>query len=98
MMTMVTMTISEARSVLPALADRVRAGEEITLTQHGEPVLLLTRPDDELRRRNPEHWAAVDRFQKWMAEAGSEPFHPVEVPPGWADEMVADIRAGRDAR
>jgi hypothetical protein len=31
-----TLTVTEARSILPELLDRVADGEEITITRHGE--------------------------------------------------------------
>jgi antitoxin (DNA-binding transcriptional repressor) of toxin-antitoxin stability system len=39
------MTLSEARAALPALLNRVAAGEEITITRHGSPAAVLVRPD-----------------------------------------------------
>jgi len=35
-----SITVSEARGLLPQIVQRVLAGEEITLTRHGEPVAL----------------------------------------------------------
>lgn len=42
---MAVMTISEARAALPEVLDRVAEGEEITITRHGRPVAVVTRPD-----------------------------------------------------
>jgi prevent-host-death family protein len=93
---MVTMSASEARAVLPDLLSRVEGGEEITITRHGRPVAVLVRPDA-LRSRRAR--AALD---------GAEAVHQllaVAAPPGGqgltsarAEELIAEIRAGRDAR
>lgn len=41
---MSTMTVSEARAP-PELLDRVAAGEEVTITRHGQAVAVVMRPD-----------------------------------------------------
>ena len=38
---MVTASISEAKAKLSALLDRVKAGEEVTITDRGEPVARI---------------------------------------------------------
>jgi antitoxin (DNA-binding transcriptional repressor) of toxin-antitoxin stability system len=42
---MSTMSVSDARATLTHVIDRVVAGEEVTLTRHGQPVAVLIRPD-----------------------------------------------------
>jgi antitoxin Phd_YefM of type II toxin-antitoxin system len=42
---MVTMTMTQARTVLPEVLDRVAAGEEIMITRYGKPAAVLLRPD-----------------------------------------------------
>ena len=42
---MAVMTLSEARAALPAVLNRVAAGEEITITRHGAPAAVVVRPD-----------------------------------------------------
>jgi antitoxin (DNA-binding transcriptional repressor) of toxin-antitoxin stability system len=42
---MAVMTISEARAALPEVVNRVTAGEEITITRHGQPAAVVVRPD-----------------------------------------------------
>ncbi len=46
-------SVSKARALLPQILQRVLAGEEITLTRHGEAVAVVLRPD-RLRARRAE--------------------------------------------
>jgi len=46
-----TVTMSEARAILPELLDRVLGGDEVTLTRHGVPVAVMVRPDTLRLRR-----------------------------------------------
>jgi prevent-host-death family protein len=39
------MTVSEARAALPEVLNRVAAGEEVTITRHGQPIAVVVRPD-----------------------------------------------------
>jgi prevent-host-death family protein len=96
---MTTMSASEARAALPELLNRVEDGEEVTITRHGQPVAVLVRPDA-LRVRRAE--AALDdaaRIHDLLAEAAAAP-----LPEGSgltkqrAGELIAEIRASRDAR
>jgi prevent-host-death family protein len=96
---MTTMSASEARAALPELLNRVEDGEEVTITRHGQPVAVLVRPDA-LRVRRAE--AALDdaaRIHDLLAEAAAAP-----LPEGSgltkqrAEELIAEIRASRDAR
>lgn len=96
---MTSMTASEARAALPDLLTRVEDGEEVTITRHGRPVAVLVRPDA-LRSRRAQ--AALDdaaRIHELLATAAAE-----AIPPGTgitthrAEELIAQIRADRDAR
>jgi prevent-host-death family protein len=96
---MTTMSASEARAALPELLNRVEDGEEVTITRHGQPVAVLVRPDA-LRVRRAE--TALDdaaRIHDLLAKAAAAP-----LPEGSglteqrAEELIAEIRAGRDAR
>ena len=44
----------EAKTHLSELLERVRRGERITITRHGQPVAVLVPPDDAVRRRATE--------------------------------------------
>jgi prevent-host-death family protein len=96
---MTSMSASEARAALPELLSRVEDGEEVTITRHGRPVAVLVRPDA-LRVRRAE--AALDeatRIHRLLAEAAATP-----LPEGTglteqrAEELIAEIRASRNAR
>jgi prevent-host-death family protein len=83
---MTSITVSEARAQLPELLSRVDDGEEITITRHGRPVAVLVRPDA----------ARIHELLTQAAAAG------LPEGPGLtaqrAEELIAEIRAGRDSR
>jgi prevent-host-death family protein len=94
-----TMSISEARAALPEVLDRVEAGEEITVTRHGKPVAVVVRPDALRNRRASAAYAAADRLGDLLAEAASTPVGTAGgISAERAEELVAEVRAGRDAR
>lgn len=55
-----TYSVTDARSALHEILDRVFAGEEIVISRHGVPVAVLVRPDA-LRVRRAEAALAVAR-------------------------------------
>lgn len=96
---MTSLSVSEARAALPELLTRVEDGEEITITRHGRSVAILVRPDA-LRSRRAR--AALDdamRIHDLLAEAAA-----AALPDGAgltaqrAEDLIAGIRASRDAR
>jgi prevent-host-death family protein len=96
---MTSMSASEARAALPELLNRVADGEEVTITRHGRPVAVLVRPDALRVRRAREALDGAERIHALIAEAAAAP-----LPEGTgltkqrAEELIAEIRAGRDAR
>jgi prevent-host-death family protein len=96
---MTSMTASEARAALPELLTRVEEGEEVTITRHGRPVAVLVRPDALRSRRAQEALDGAARIHELLAEAAS-----AALPEGTgltaprAEELIREIRAGRDAR
>lgn len=93
------LTVTEARATLPALLDRVAAGEEITITRHGVPAAVLLRPDRVKTRR-----AAVDaaltrarEIGRMIEESRGKPLGPPVMSAERAEELVAQIRADRDS-
>ena len=61
------MTVSEARAALPQILQRVQAGEEVTITRHGQPVGVVVRPDT-LRARRASQWMSdADRVRDLIA-------------------------------
>jgi antitoxin (DNA-binding transcriptional repressor) of toxin-antitoxin stability system len=96
---MATMTVSEARAALPEVLDRVAEGEEVTITRHGRPVAVVVRPDILWSRRARGALDDAERIHALLAEAATA---ALPEGPGLterrAEELVAEIRAGRDAR
>ena len=110
---MAMMTVSEARAALPEVLDRVAGGEEVTITRHGRPVAVVIRPDILWSRRVGGALDDAERIHELLAEAAGTPLPPEtegETGAGGtapreagltaerAEELIAAIRAGRDAR
>lgn len=93
------MTVSEARAELPALLDRVARGEEITITRHGQPAAVVVRPDTLRARRATEALGRADEVRERLARARAVPLADApRLAEDYAEELVARVRAGRDAR
>jgi len=96
---MTSLSASEARAALPELLNRVEDGEEVTITRHGRPVAVLVRPDALRVRRAEVVLAEAAQIHNLLAEAATTP-----LPEGTglteqrAEELIAEIRASRDAR
>ncbi len=95
---MVTMTISEARAALPAVLDRVEAGEEVTITRHGRAVAIVLRPEALRSRRRREVIERASWVRALLEDHGEEETPSAQITVERAEELVAAIRAGRDAR
>jgi hypothetical protein len=99
---MTMMTVSEARAALPEVLDRVAGGEEVTITRHGRPVAVVIRPDILWARRIGGALDDADRIHELLTEAAAAPLPAEtegEAPTAErAEELIAAIRAGRDAR
>ena len=93
------MSVSEARAALPQLLSRVQDGEEVTITRHGQPVAVLVRPDILQRRRAEVVLDDAGRIHDLLTEAAAA---DLSDGPGLtterAEELIGQIRAGRDAR
>jgi len=92
------MTVSEARAALPDLLSRVEGGEEVTITRHGRPVAILVGPDALRVRRARAALDGAARIHQLLAEAASAPPEGVGLTESRAEELIAEIRAGRDTR
>lgn len=91
-----TMTVSEARAALPEIVERVKAGEEITLTRHGEPVAVVVRPDTLRSRRAEAALAGAARIHDALLEARTRPLPPERtMDADYAEALIADVRASR---
>jgi antitoxin (DNA-binding transcriptional repressor) of toxin-antitoxin stability system len=94
---MAVMTVSEARAALPEVLNRVAEGEEITITRHGKPVAVIVRPDTIWSRsRAQDVIDQAERLNRLIEDAGKRPLSPGGITPEYAEELIADIRAGRD--
>lgn len=97
-MYMPTVSLTDARATLPALLDRVEAGEEITLTRHGRSIAVLVSPEALRHRRLADTDRGMADLRELMERARREPLGPpMDRDASWADDLVAEIRADRDA-
>lgn len=102
---MAIIPVSAARAALPELLDRVQAGEELTITRHGRPVAVLIRPDALRSRRAEDAFLAAEQVRNLLA-AGRKSALPatggLSKPGGLserrAEQLIAEVRAGRAAR
>jgi len=94
---MATISASAARQTLPAQLDRVEAGEEVAITRHGRVVALLVSPESHRRRRAASAWAEADRLGDQLVAARAA-LIPARLDADRAEELIATIRADRDAR
>jgi len=96
---MAVMTVSEARAALPEVLNRVAEGEEVTITRHGQAVAVIVRPDVIWSRsRAGEVLAEAERLERMLQAAGERELSFGGLTEEYAEELIAAIRAGRDAR
>lgn len=96
---MAIMTVSEARAALPEVLNRVADGEEITITRHGQPVAVIVRPDILWSRTHAgDLMAEAERLNEILREAGERPRSTGGISAEYAEELIAEIREGRDRR
>lgn len=94
-----TWTVSDARAALPEILERVLEGEEITLTKYGRPVAVVVRPDTLRARRSDDALASASAVRESLAEGSNRPLaEHGTVSVRRAEELIAEIRAGRSAR
>ena len=96
---MAVMTVSEARAALPEVLNRVEAGEQVTITRHGRAVAVVVRPDTMWHLPQADDLTAqAEQLQRIIKMAGEREMVPGGISIEYAEELVADIRAGRDSR
>lgn len=93
---MAVLSLSEARAQLPRLLDRVAAGEEITITRHGEPVAVVLRPDAVRPRRAQETIDRARQIGTLVDEARSHPLPQAALSHRRAAELAREVDTGRD--
>ena len=93
------MTVSEARAALPRVLDRVIAGEEVTITRHGQPVAVIVHPDALRARRAGAALAAAATVRAALDSGVKADLRtPPTVTEERADALVAEVRSGRSSR
>lgn len=94
---MSTYTVSEARAHLPELLDRVAQGEEITVTRHGRPAVILIHPERGYHGRAAAILEEADRLGAQRAALAGQPMPP-PIQDMDVEARIAQLRADRDAR
>jgi antitoxin (DNA-binding transcriptional repressor) of toxin-antitoxin stability system len=120
---MAVMTVSEARAALPEVLNRVAAGEEVTITRHGQPIAVVVRPDVMWSRSRAEvALSEAAHLHDLLSAAAGTALAGTTLPGGtmppargesasgtvttpggnmtaeYAEQLIAEIRADRDAR
>lgn len=94
-----TIAVSKARAALPQILQRVLAGEEVTITRHGEPVAVVVRPDTLRARRASERLSDADRVRDLIARSRQAMLHArPTLSEHQADALLADLQAARSKR
>jgi antitoxin (DNA-binding transcriptional repressor) of toxin-antitoxin stability system len=79
--------------------ERVRSGEEVTITRHGEPVAVIIRPDTLRARRADRAFAAAAAVRDVLDRSQRSPLRArPALSKARAEAMVADVRADRSSR
>lgn len=95
-MTSESLTVSEARAQLPQIVKRVLAGEEVTLTRHGQPVAVVIRPD-RLRSRRAD--AAMSRAAEVRDAISSGRNRPLgNISSATAKDVLQGVQRSRASR
>ena len=95
---MLTYTASEARAKLPEIIDLVIEGQEITITRHGKPVVVVLSPQALRTRRAAKLFAEADELGRSIEAARDRTLSEGSMTEEYAEELIKEIRAGRDAR
>ena len=91
-----TMTVSKARAALPQILQRVLAGEEVTITRHGEPVAVVVRPDTLRARRVSQRLSDADRVRDLIASGRQAKLRRrPALSERQAEALLADVQAAR---
>lgn len=94
-----SMSSSRARAALPRILERVLAGEEITITRHGQAVAVVVRPDTLRARRASERMADAERVRDLLAQSRRLRLRSRgTLSELQADALLAEVRAARSRR
>lgn len=92
------MTASQARAALPEILDRVVAGEEVTITRHGEPVAVVVRPDSLRARRADRALGEAERLRDLLQQGRAARLDDVAtITAARAEQLLDDVVATRRA-
>ena len=76
----------------------MQAGEEIEITRHGQVVAVLVSPHALRARRAPEAWSQAEWLAEQLVSARSKPVRRGGLSVERAEQLIAEIRADRDAK
>jgi prevent-host-death family protein len=91
-----TMTATEARAALPALLDLVAAGDEVTITRHGQPVAVVVRPDALRSRRADAALASAGKLRALLVAGRNNSPTAGGLTEARAEELIAEIDDSRN--
>ena len=93
------MPAGKARAALPEILDRVSAGEEVTITRHGEAVAVVVRPDALRTRRAHRSLAEAERLRDLLKRGRASRLDDASrLTLQRADALISDVHAARAAR
>ncbi len=94
-----TVTVTDARASLPDIVERVLAGEEVTLTRHGDPVAVMVHPDSLRVRRGEKMARRASELHALLEAARQSPLADGSgISPERAEELVAHVQWSRGPR
>ena len=96
---MSTMSATEARAALPEILDRVLAGEEVTITRHGQPIAVVVRPDALKIRRADRALGDAERVRQLLEQGRATSLTDAPtLTEKQARDLAADVARSRSAR
>ncbi len=91
-----SVTVSEARSALPEIIERVLAGDEVTLTRHGIAVAVVVSPDALRVRRADQALIAAASVNELLEQGRRSGLRSRPTMSGErAEALLVDLRAAR---
>ena len=94
---MATISVSELRSKMKDVLERVKQGEEVEITQNGEVVSVMLHPSCLQQRIRTPNTIAADKLMEEMARLKNEPFPEPGLSMEYAEDLIRHIRAERDS-
>lgn len=95
----VAVTVSQARSTLSEIIERVLVGEEITLTRHGVAVAVIVRPDTLKLRRADAALEVGAKIHQIIEKSRAQVLpNGAGITTKRAEALVAEVRKSRARR